>query len=410
MSHARSRSTERGAMLIFVAISIFMLTAFSAFVLDYGVLWLARRQAQNAADAGALAGAVSRAYDEFTDPPAAAGAAFQSATAAAQANKVFGEVPGAVVTWECPPFVAGGGCVRVDVYRDGTNGSTTLPAFFGQLLGVASQRISATATAQAGIANSSDCMKPMAVPDKWIEMNPAPGPWDSMSVYTHYVMSGPDKGTSEANPDIYVAPNATSTGTGFTIAADYGTRMVLHNENGNGNNAISPGWYQAVDLPRVGGGPVSGAQRYSDNISSCNGAPVGVGDILPTQGGAMVGPTKAGVDALIALDPGATWNAATKTVTGSCAPGCATISPRIVPLPVFDLDEYQYSDAVNQWPQCVGGGQCVRVVNILGFFVASVGGGGDVTGYLIRYPGVLKAGASAVNPAGGFAQVITLVR
>src|SRR6266513_4961135 len=60
---------ERGAILIQVAISIVALTAFTAFVVDYGVLWVARGQAQNAADAGALAGAIARAFDDTAEPP-----------------------------------------------------------------------------------------------------------------------------------------------------------------------------------------------------------------------------------------------------------------------------------------------------------------------------------------------------
>ncbi len=39
-------------MLVQVAIALVGLIAFSAFVIDYGVMWVARRQAQNAADAG----------------------------------------------------------------------------------------------------------------------------------------------------------------------------------------------------------------------------------------------------------------------------------------------------------------------------------------------------------------------
>src|ERR1043166_1987618 len=60
---------ERGAILVHTAISILMLTAFTAFVVDYGVLWVARGQAQNAADAGALAGATALAFDDVTNPP-----------------------------------------------------------------------------------------------------------------------------------------------------------------------------------------------------------------------------------------------------------------------------------------------------------------------------------------------------
>src|SRR5207249_4605382 len=113
-----------------------------AFVLDYGVMWLSRRQAQNAADAGALAGEIARAFDEDIDPPAAMGPSEQSARKAAQTNLVWGSAlpdSAVVVSWTCPGFVTGGGCVKVDVYREGTHGSAALPTFFAPLLGVSSQ-------------------------------------------------------------------------------------------------------------------------------------------------------------------------------------------------------------------------------------------------------------------------------
>src|SRR4051794_25130453 len=144
---------ERGAILIQVAIALLGLTAMSAFVLDYGVMWMSRRQAQNAADAGALAGAVARAFDETVDPPSTTGAVVQAATQAAAANKVWLTAPGVVVdtSFTCPGFVTGGRCVTVNVYQDGTNQSTVLPTFFAPLLGVSTQGTKATATAQAAV-------------------------------------------------------------------------------------------------------------------------------------------------------------------------------------------------------------------------------------------------------------------
>ena len=53
-----SHSSERGAVLVHVAFAFLALLAFTTFVVDWGVFWLARRQAQNAADAGALAAAM----------------------------------------------------------------------------------------------------------------------------------------------------------------------------------------------------------------------------------------------------------------------------------------------------------------------------------------------------------------
>ena len=57
---------ERGAITIHVAIALMALLVFSSFVIDYGFMWVSRRQAQNAADAGALAGAISLMQDGGT--------------------------------------------------------------------------------------------------------------------------------------------------------------------------------------------------------------------------------------------------------------------------------------------------------------------------------------------------------
>ena len=75
----RTLRSEQGAVFVQVGISLFVLMAFNVFVLDYGMMWIGRRQAQNAADAGALAGAVARGYDDFDDPPASDGLAAESA-------------------------------------------------------------------------------------------------------------------------------------------------------------------------------------------------------------------------------------------------------------------------------------------------------------------------------------------
>ena len=64
MHNARRRSDPSAApSCIHVAIGMMVLIGFLTFVVDYGVMWVGRGQAQNAADAGALAGAVSMAFD-----------------------------------------------------------------------------------------------------------------------------------------------------------------------------------------------------------------------------------------------------------------------------------------------------------------------------------------------------------
>src|SRR5262245_66302753 len=86
---------DRGAILVHVAIALLALVAFSTFVADYGVLWASRRQAQNAADAGAIAGAVGLAFDNNADLTDT-GPAKESAFLATQKNFVWGQVPNVV--------------------------------------------------------------------------------------------------------------------------------------------------------------------------------------------------------------------------------------------------------------------------------------------------------------------------
>src|SRR5262245_4061154 len=147
---------ERGAILVQVTVAMLGLLAFSVLVIDYGILWSSRRQAQNAADAGALAGAIGLAFDDPTDF-SDTGPAKVSAHAAAIANKVFGAAPDNDITTDitflgpsfaspCPDDPAAT-CVKVDVYRTSARGNP-LPTFFGRLAGVISQDISATATAK----------------------------------------------------------------------------------------------------------------------------------------------------------------------------------------------------------------------------------------------------------------------
>ena len=320
------RGSERGVTLILVGLWIFMLTAMSAFVFDYGVVWLSRRQAQNAADAGALSGAIARAFDEKTDPPAAGGVAETAARKATVANRVWtGTLPDSAVEvlWDCPASAFGGtagkGCVQVNVYRDGTHGSAALPTYFAPLLAVNSQKTRATASAQAIPANATNCLRPFAVPDKWFENQTAP--WDTSDTFDRWKKQGNNVSLVDPNADVYTPSTKgppEDPGSGFTVAADYGTEMTL--KNGQNSANVQSGWYLPIDVPRAGGsGACGGGDCYRENIVSCSGLPVSIGDYLLTESGNMVGPTTQGVSGLVAQDPAAYWDNTNKVVAGSCA-------------------------------------------------------------------------------------------
>jgi Flp pilus assembly protein TadG len=412
-------SSERGVSLIHVAISIFVLLGLSTFVLDYGVMWLGRGQAQNAADAGALAGAIARAFDETADPPEDDGDAFTSASETALLHQVVGEAPGVAVTWECPAFAAGAACVRVDVFRDGTNASTMMPTFLANMFGIDSQPMRATATAWVTTGNSTNCMRPFTVADRWIEVVSSPGPGrggGGTLEYDHWI-GGPGGSLVELNPaDTYIPPQQSGT-TGYKALpppdGQMGTELPLKNGNpSSSNEPIQPGWTLAVRLPDGEGGYLSGAAEFSDAIANCIGNPVGIGQYLPTETGVMMGPTGFGFNDLKAKDPLAVWNPSTLTVDNSCVdetPSCGSISPRVIPIAVFDMDDYQKRQVINDWSVCPIGGKCVKVVNILGFFADRLEAGG-IVGYLVSYPGEFNAGFGNVVDDSAFLKTIQLIR
>jgi hypothetical protein len=394
IGHPQPRDHERGAILVHTAFAILALMAFSTFVIDYGVFWLSRRQAQNAADAGALAGAIALAFDAYTD---AAGR--ESALAAALANPVFGEAPSVIPETDitmfpdyvCPPEYGGGaGCIRVDVYRTTERGNP-LPMFAGVFVGLTSQNVRATASATILSSDTVECLRPWAVVDKWDDSD---GEWDSESTF------------DPAAGDTYTPPTDDDPGSGFypfeedgSPSPYYGMEMQLkYNRWQEVSSAgVISGWFSSLDLEQrdenlcTGGG----GALYRCTIANCSAAQYSIGDLVPTEQGNMVGPTNQGVDDLIALDPDARWDG-----TG-IVDSDFTHSPRIVPLVIVNPQLLYESDAQ--------GKSEVPISNFLGFFVESRGHG-TVTGRLISVPGdTAGAGSPAAGPA-SFARVITLIR
>jgi hypothetical protein len=391
------RHPERGAILVYTAVTMFVLIGVLVMVIDYGILMVGRHQAQNSADAGALAGAIALAFDDYVDRTDT-GPAKTAAHTLALTNNVFAEAPDVDITTDVtfPPCPDDGSdaCIRVDAYRNQARGNP-LPMWFGPAIGLTEQGVWATATAMAAYGNASDCLKPWGVADKWIENTPVLGaPWTPASEYNR------DAGALPA-PDVYIPPDGDDPGTGFTLENDLGTYIQL--KVGSPGDAINPGWFQALDLTGGGG------DEYRDNISGCAGVIWKIGDDVPKENGNMVGPTRQGTEDLIALDPDAEWGGS--SVINSCVgppytcsePGYAQ-SPRIVAIPIFDLDHYLDTGGP--------GNGTVRIVNILGFFVDRVDNPPDasVYGYLATVPGLIVSGGGEVAAEASFVRTVQLVR
>jgi Flp pilus assembly protein TadG len=414
----RRSGSERGAILIHVAMGILVFIGLLTFVADYGVLWVARNQAQNSADAGALAGAVAMAFDPngWTDRTDN-GPAKQAAHQLAVTNTVFGVAPDVVLATDvtftnapadmCPADANGlTGCIRVDVYRNQER-TNALPSIFGQIFGLTGHGVKATATARVAVADSSDCLKPWIIPDKWLDNNDTtpehpgniPPEWSPDDTFD----TVDRRGNPLPNPDVYVPPSNGSTGSGFTASGpnnDLGTMITL--KFGSPHDAISPGVFNPVRIPTYTGSSQGGSD-YQANISSCNGVPVGIGTVLQSENGAMIGPTSHGMEDLIALDPYAQWDRATESVINSCQtgnPSCGR-SPRIVAIPVYNPAIYENTPRQ--------GLPTFTVVNILGFFIDHMHGQ-DVVGYLTEMPGLVRAATAPINPNSSFLTQIQLIR
>ncbi len=170
---------ESGSILIPVAVCLLGLLAFSAFTVDNGVMLSSRRQAQNAADAGALAAALYLAWDDVNDPAGAQAMAVN----AAQRNFVWGGTPDvtlADVTFPtCPPGAPGlvDTCVRVDVFRNQRANGSPLPAFFASLVGINTQGVQATATAQVIYGEEATCQGRSKIRPPWRRKTRPLGSW-----------------------------------------------------------------------------------------------------------------------------------------------------------------------------------------------------------------------------------------
>jgi hypothetical protein len=400
---------ERGAILMQTAIALIGLLAFGSFTMDYGVLWVARGQAQNAADAGALAAAISMAYGDRTavdfEPRVRS-----VGVAAARTNMVWGAAPAVdpvtdITIGPCPPGAPGlpDQCVRVDVYRNQQRGNA-LPTFFAQLVGVTEHGVRATATAQVLSGRRTTCLKPWVIPDKWEEIRPTAKPWSLEDSFNRYQVNG--QTYTLLNPaDYYTPPSPTAAGTGFTLPGDIGRRVKLQVKNWS-DSSIASGNFRSVVLPGPCGD--TGGDSFRCNIATCNPTPVGIGDILETEPGVMAGPTQQGLQTLIGADS-AYWECngspASRSVDCAGAPSAAT--PRLVPIAAFNVQRYLEDTAAGLVK--TNGRTDVTIVRVLGFFIEGWDSK-EIWGRFSFYPAPPSIGSNDVADSANFLRSVILVR
>ena len=379
----RMVGNRHGAALAIVAISLVVILGMGALAVDMGMLIKQRDDAQRAADAAALAGA--SAFQDAKPLEAVAPAGLQARDYLAR-NYVGGTY---IDTTVVSSYINGGNRyitelnegvvvvlpdsqkVRVIVRRPAVG------TLFGRVMGFLNIPIAAKAAARVFEAGAGKCVKPFAFPDFWGDADNDPnanrledlGPgqgkggetWEyGSSGSDHYRAYGDADGTGETTglgSDYRNNSVAGGDKTNTMYWDDYGRPIIL--KKSNPQQTSSPGFF----LPWVIPGSNPGAADYKANIVGCNPAEINLTTDFNLDGSAdtssydnkpgnMIGPTKQGMDSLIALDPDACWAPSTdslhagyttgsvmlKSPGGTCNvpyPGWMS-SPRVAVVPLFD--------------------------------------------------------------------------
>ena len=183
-----------------------------------------------------------------------------------------------------------------------------------------------TAHAQIG----SSCLRPLGIPDRWIERQTPP--WDPTDTFDP---TGPE-------PDLY-------DGRGYNPLEDHGRPMslVLYDR-------VSP-------LKGESAWPIAvGQSGLHEEIVACSGYLHVVGMSFPAVQGASIAPFGPAFAELIAQDPDATWDPTANGGRGGVVNSAFEFSPRVIALPVFAPDSYASAPPA----------MSPAMIKIVGFFVA----------------------------------------
>lgn len=367
---------EAGSAAVFVALTMVALMSAAALAVDVGMLFTGRSEAQRAADAAALAGAGSLIAQPFDEARARQVAIDYGALNTVRDSAVE-------VLPEDVDVDLVNARVTVRVRRTADRGSA-VATWFARVFGVNEVDIATTATAQASPTGSATCVKPLAIPDRFIDFD-GDGEFDQgQDIY--------DPATTGYGSDYRNPGRPGDDGLGYIN--DYGRPVELKQ---GGPDKFQPGWYYPWDVPQTDGAPDVGADRYRWNLENCNPAVVSVGDEFMIEPGAMDGPTRQGVDNLSGSDPYATWDSYAGSVEGSRFATNWEGSPRIGIIPTFDPSR-----------PFEPGNQPIKFTNFIAVFFDDVVGGGpnqQVHGWLL-YPFGVAGGDPNARTMARFVQLI----
>lgn len=351
--------SDTGSVLLIVAASLVLLLAISAFAIDLANFYLARAQAQRAADAAALAGATAFVNSGCTAAGCSAGGpqetlAMQQAEAVAAQNYIAGK----------PAIIQNGDMSFTYPTPQEPQITVTagraVPTFFAKIFGIKAVNVSAKATAEAYNPSGGDtsvgvaCLKPFLVPNcDPVHTSPA-NPQCATSGQGYFF----DPGTGQVEH-----PGSYSQG------GIIGMPWALHSE------AAPSQWY----LVGFNGAPPSSASALRNHIVECTSAILTCGTTLTTANGKKVGPVTQGVEDLI--DAGGTGlDQGQDSINTNVGPPFAILGGSNNPTPDLrgkTFYNYGESPSVVTVPVYAGnaltpGGSNVQIVGYLQVFIQDV--------------------------------------
>lgn len=375
---------ERGSAGLILALVMATLAGIAALALDLGAMHVRRSSLQTSADSAALAGANALiSYGSDLDKVRTVVLEF------AKVNLDGQDQPNTAVQTSDIAFYKNGvpntaspNQVEVTVRRTQARGNA-MELFFGKVVNVDSADISARARAGVVNADSSRNLKPWSVAAKFTWNDYADCRYSSN--YGNGVL------------DVDSAKEMASVAVQGYGASDLGVKVVL--KVGDPHDVIVPSQYNAINYPPLNKGvPVTGAAEYRENIDGSGGSNVVLvepGDQLLTEPGNKTGPTKQGVQSLIAQDPGAYWDPATRSIKGSAYKD-PLLSPRVALIPFYDP----------RYPP-VSGRSYVTVVHLGAVFIEGIDCQTNVTG---RYITTVPVSPNGTGGGNGMLAVARLIQ
>lgn len=378
------QKSESGYVMVTVALLLVVLLGFTALAIDIGTLLSDRTQAQQAADAAALAGAFTFVLGNnnpslYPEPDTA----ISHATQIALANTVMGDPITAPQVSVCVGTVQPDGTCSEDISlrRVAVTIQRQQSAFFSKIMNLGNPMVTVRGIAEAAQDScGAKCVKPFFIPNTILA----------------------NLGASSTACDACAANQVlvdTSNGSTTQFAQDrYGTQVSIH--AGNPAQAIGPGQFYAIDIPIdkfPNGCP--GGDCYRTAISTCLTSALVCQNFYSVKTGAMVGPTTQGVKDLIGDPPRDQYVGVGKYKAPSDPAGGPyhDTSRALVIAPIWDACSMPGFCPAAAFPN--GTQVSLQIVGFAVFFIESVQGGGDVIARLINVVGC-NPGTNCGTPGG----------